>query len=140
MFESIVVPVDTQEPDSWAAIVPTAISMVVANQARLTLCTIIPDVRAMIEAEWSAIAYRQMVDTARARLATLAEEFPGVAGPRIEVGSGSIWRGIVELASQAKADLIIMASHRPAMKDYLLGANAVSVVRHAPCSVMVVRA
>ena len=87
-----------------------------------------------------AIGYRQMVDIDRARLATLAEEFPGVAGPRIEVGSRSIWRGIVELASQAKADLIVLASHRPAMKDYLLGTNAVSVVRHAPCSVMVVRA
>ena len=139
MFESIVVPVDTQEPDSWAVIVPTAISMVQANQARLTLCTVIPDVRAMMEAEWSAIAYRQMVDIARSRLDTLAKQFPGVADVQIEVGNGSVWRGIVEIASQAEADLIILASHRPAMKDYLLGANAVSVVRHAPCSVMVVR-
>ena len=119
MFASIVVPVDTQEPASWAAILPTAISMVQANQARLTLCTIIPDVRAMIEAEWSAIGYRQMVDIARTRLATLAEQFPGIADAQIEVGSGSIWRGIVEIASQAKADLIILASHRPEMKDYL---------------------
>ena len=140
MFKSIVVPVDTQEPDTWAAIIPTAISMVVAHQARLTLCTVIPDVRAMVEAEWSAIGYRQMVDIARTRLATLAKQFPGVADVHIEVGTGNIWRGIVKIASRAEADLIILASHRPAMKDYLLGANAVSVVRHATCSVMVVRA
>ena len=140
MFKSIVVPVDTQEPSSWAAILPIAISMVQANQARLTLCTVIPDLRIMMEAEWSVVGYRLMLDNARTRLATLAEQFPGVAGAQIEVGTGSIWRGIVEIASQAKADLIILASHRPAMKDYLLGANAVSVVRHAPCSVMVVRA
>lgn len=140
MFESIVVPVDTQEPSSWAAILPIAISMVQANQARLTLCTVIPDLRIMMEAEWSVVGYRLILDKARTRLATLAEQFPGVAGAQIEVGTGSIWRGIVEIASQAKADLIILASHRPAMKDYLLGANAVSVVRHAPCSVMVVRA
>ena len=139
MFESIVVPVDTQEPSSWAAIIPTTISMVQANQARLTLCTIIPDLRAMMEAEWSVVGYRLMVDIAQARLATLARQFPGVVGAQIEVGRGSIWRGIVEIASQAEADLIILASHRPAMKDYLLGTNAVSVVRHAPCSVMVVR-
>ena len=81
-----------------------------------------------------------MIDNARTRLATLAEQFPSVAGAQIEVGSGNIWGGIVEKASQAKADLIVLASHRPAMKDYLLGANAVSVVRHAPCFVMVVRA
>ena len=63
------------------------------------------------QAEWSAIGYRQMVNNARTRLATLAEQFPSVAGAQIEVGSGSIWRGIVEIASQAKADLIILASH-----------------------------
>ena len=77
--ESIVVPVDTQEPASWAAIVSTATSMVQANQARLTLCTVIPDVRAMMDAERSVIGYRQMVDVARAHLAALAELFPGVA-------------------------------------------------------------
>lgn len=139
MFESIVVPVDTQEPSSWAAIIPTTISMVQANQARLTLCTIIPDFRAMMEAEWSVVGYRLMVDDAEARLANLTRQFSGIVGIQIEVGRGSIWRGIVEIASQAEADLIILASHRPAIKDYLLGTNALSVVQHAPCSVMVVR-
>ena len=37
------------------------------------------------------------------------------------------------------ADLIVLASHKPALKDYLLGANASRVVRSAPCSVHVVR-
>jgi nucleotide-binding universal stress UspA family protein len=37
------------------------------------------------------------------------------------------------------ADLIVMASHKPTVTDYLLGANAAHVVRHAGCSVMVVR-
>ena len=38
------------------------------------------------------------------------------------------------------ADLIIIGSHRPAMSTYLLGSNATTVVRHAGCSVLVVRA
>ena len=38
-----------------------------------------------------------------------------------------------------KADLIVMGSHRPELRDYLLGPNAARVVRHAPCSVVVVR-
>ena len=33
----------------------------------------------------------------------------------------------------------LMASHRPAFQDYLLGPNAARVVRHARCSVYVVR-
>lgn len=37
------------------------------------------------------------------------------------------------------ADLIVMASQRPELKDYLLGPNAARVVRHAEQSVLVVR-
>ena len=39
----------------------------------------------------------------------------------------------------AKADLIVMTSHRPAMRTYFLGSNAGHVVRYAKCSVLVVR-
>ena len=40
---------------------------------------------------------------------------------------------------KAGADLIVVGSHRPAMKDYLLGTNAAPVVRHATCSMLVAR-
>jgi nucleotide-binding universal stress UspA family protein len=43
------------------------------------------------------------------------------------------------LAEKAGADLVVVGSHRPAMKDYLLGTNAARVVRHARCSVLVAR-
>jgi len=36
-------------------------------------------------------------------------------------------------------DLIIMASRRPELEDYLIGSNAARVVRHAHLSVLVVR-
>jgi nucleotide-binding universal stress UspA family protein len=136
MFRNIVVAIDTLEPSSWAKALPAAIALAKSGQARLTLATVIPDLRAMIEAEWSAIGYRQMIDSARAKLGSLSDAFPGAA---IEVGTGSIWRGIIEISEQAGADLIVLASHRPEMRDYLIGANAVGVVRHAPCSVLVVR-
>jgi universal stress protein F len=37
------------------------------------------------------------------------------------------------------ADLIVVGSHRPVVTDYLLGSNAKTIVRHALCSVLVVR-
>ena len=36
-------------------------------------------------------------------------------------------------------DLIIVASHRPGLQDYFLGSTAAKVVRHAKCSVLVIR-
>jgi nucleotide-binding universal stress UspA family protein len=139
MFSSILVPVDPGEPSSWTKALPVAISLCKENKSRLTLMTVIPDLRVMIEAEWSTIAYRDMADNARLRLQALTGEYPSAAGATIEVACGSIWRGILDAAERADADLIVLASHRPAMKDYLIGANAVSVVRHAACSVLVVR-
>ena len=60
--------------------------------------------------------------------------------PNILVTHGaSIYAEILRVAEEAEADLIVVGSHRPAMKDYLLGTNAARVVRHARCSVLVAR-
>ena len=42
-------------------------------------------------------------------------------------------------SSAGDVDLIVVGSHRPVMSDYLLGSNAKTIVRHAQCSVLVVR-
>lgn len=52
---------------------------------------------------------------------------------------GRVFRGILEIASTIEADLIVLASHRPQMKDFLIGEHAERVVRHARLSFMVVR-
>jgi nucleotide-binding universal stress UspA family protein len=56
------------------------------------------------------------------------------------VACGTIYEEILDFARQHSVDLIVMASHRPELSDYLLGPNAARVTRHAACSVMVVRA
>jgi universal stress protein F len=43
------------------------------------------------------------------------------------------------MAEKINADLIIMPAHRLKLQDYLLGTNTAKVVRHALCSVLVVR-
>ena len=55
------------------------------------------------------------------------------------VHSGGIYHELLRDAEEWKADLIVVGSHRPVMSDYLLGSNAKTIVRHAPCSVLVVR-
>jgi universal stress protein F len=53
--------------------------------------------------------------------------------------AGGIYHELLEEASEWDADLIVVGSHRPVMSDYLLGSNAKTIVRHAQCSVLVVR-
>ena len=65
----------------------------------------------------------------------------GIEASRISgvVRQGGIYHEILEEAATIKADLIVMTSHRPAMRTYFLGSNAGHVVRYAKCSVLVVR-
>lgn len=64
--------------------------------------------------------------------------------PKAHRGQSIVRNGVVfdEIVSQAKksgVDAIVMASAKPSLRSYLLGSNAAKVVRHAPCSVFVVR-
>jgi nucleotide-binding universal stress UspA family protein len=53
--------------------------------------------------------------------------------------SGGVYHELLRDAAEWRADLIVVGSHRPIMSDYLLGSNAKTIVRHAQCSVLVVR-
>ena len=56
-----------------------------------------------------------------------------------EVLHGSAGMAILTYAEKIDADCIIVASHRPGLADYFLGSTAARVVRHAQCSVHVLR-
>ncbi|SLN72371.1 Universal stress protein F [Falsiruegeria litorea R37] len=58
---------------------------------------------------------------------------------KIDIVEGHAGRGILDYATAQKTDCIVLASHRPGLQDYLLGSTAARVVRHAGCSVHVVR-
>ena len=48
--------------------------------------------------------------------------------------------GILDVATQWQADLIVLGSHgRKGVARFMLGSVAESVARHAPCSVLIVR-
>lgn len=138
-FSSILVPVDLDEPNSWRVAVPTALGLARCFEAKVALVHVVSDALLTTEAEWSGLALRRILETARARLGLLADELKADAEITAHVATGRVYRGVLDVAEQTQADLIVMASHRPEMKDFLIGENAERVVRHARCSVLVVR-
>lgn len=70
------------------------------------------------------------------RLSGLAERFDKGTGVLVEGHSG---RTILEWAEANAVDCVVIASHRPGLRDFVLGSTAGWVVRHARCSVHVVR-
>ena len=52
---------------------------------------------------------------------------------------GRVYEEVLEVASEQDVDQIVIGAHRPRSTDFLLGANAARIVRHATCSVTVIR-
>ncbi len=139
MFKRILVPIDVTEPSSWARSIPVMVEIAQRDDAHVTLVSVLPMQQAIGLSLAPAMVILRMeqmegeLNALRGRLVP-----PGVK-TEVIVRQGSIYSEILSVAREQQVDLIVMASHRPEMKDYLIGTNAARVVRHAACSVLVVR-
>lgn len=83
--------------------------------------------------------HEKVVENAKAELKDLVRKHDLPASTKIAVENGNPANVILAYAKKENSDLIMVASHQPGLRDYLLGSVAGKVVRHAHCSVLVVR-
>ncbi|SLN23332.1 Universal stress protein G [Roseovarius litorisediminis] len=69
-------------------------------------------------------------------LASRVKDAPDVEAVLLKGHTG---RTLIDYANEIKADCIVIGSHKPGLRDFLLGSTAARIVRHAPCSVHVLR-
>ena len=141
MYKSILLPVDLTEESSWRKALPAAVACCRAFGAELHLLTVVPDFGSAAVAQYFPEDFEERIITqTRDELRAFADRLvPEEVKVRPRVAYGTIYEKILEVADDVRADLIVMAAHRPELKDYLLGPNAARVVRHADQSVLVVR-
>jgi len=85
-----------------------------------------------------ATQVRKAAEDIAAHGASLALE-AGFRPRSIAIEAAPTWRGIVEVAEEHDASLIVLGSHRRSgLAGHLLGSVAAAVVVHAPSSVLVV--
>ena len=141
MFKSILVPIDLADTDLAKPAIATAATLSQTWSGAVRLLNVLPMTPVML-AEYVPADFdtQQRADLAKRRSSIVARE-SGIEASRIStvVRQGGIYHEILEEAAAIKADLIVMTSHRPAMRTYFLGSNAGHVVRYAKCSVLVVR-
>ena len=140
MFKTILVPIDLSDVEVAGPAIDAAVRMAEWSGAALRLVNVQqllpasymdyvpPDFDAQ-QREWAESELKKV----RARI-DLPPERVSMA-----VRLGGVYPEILAEADEWGADLIVIGSHRPAMSTYLLGSNAKTVVRHARCSVLVVR-
>ena len=140
MFKSILVPIDLADTDLAKPAIATAATLSQTWSGTVRLLNVLPMTPVMLAEYVPADFDTQQRQTSEEALAIVARE-SGIDAPRISsvVRQGGIYHEILEEAAAIKADLIVMTSHRPAMRTYFLGSNAGHVVRYAKCSVLVVR-
>lgn len=141
MTKSILLSVDLNHPSSWSKALPQTVALAQADGAEIHVLTVIPDYgMAMVADQFPAgFADKATEVSAEALKQLVADHIPPEIKTSTHVMHGTIYKSIIKAANKAGCDLIVMASHRSEMKDYLLGPNAARVVRHAKQSVFVVR-
>ncbi|MGY6549535.1 MAG: universal stress protein [Roseinatronobacter sp.] len=137
MYGRIVVAVDLEHLAQARALLERALSLVDAG-GEIRLIHVLEEIPSFIAAELPA-------DLAEKRRAEAAVELRAMIAPEAEVRMvhevrrGAASGQIIAAASDSGADLIMIASHKPGLKDYFIGSTAARVIRHAQCSVLVER-
>lgn len=107
------------------------------KDTRFVLINVVEDIPGWVTAQLPSNVIDKSKQYAHDQLKTLAKGIKNKVD--IDVRIGSAYRSILEAAEDMEVDLIIIASHKPGVQDYFLGSTAAKVVRHARCSVLVVR-
>lgn len=141
MYKNILLPIDLNDESSWAKALPTAVAHCRSSGAALHLMTVVPDFGMAIVGSFFPKGYeKKAIEEVTKQLHAFKEKHvPDTLKVQHIVGHGTVYEEILRVAKTTNADLIVMGSHRPELKDYLLGPNAARVVRHSATSVLVVR-
>ncbi|HET8545971.1 MAG TPA: universal stress protein [Pseudolabrys sp.] len=140
MYNKILVPVDLADTDLAKPAISTAVEMARSSNGSVRLVNVLAMTPVML-AEYVPPDFDvQQRKSAEEALSIIAQECGlDAAHASATVRQGGIYHEVLEEAKNFNADLIVMSSHRPAMRTYFLGSNAGHVVRYAKCSVLVVR-
>lgn len=143
MSGTVLCALDISQPEHEKAVLLRAHQMAQIDEARLDVMTVLPDYgTSMVGSFFPSGFHEKAVEETQSALEAFVTETLGAAvdaGVRHVVATGTVYEEILHVAEAEGATLIVLGSHRPALRDYLLGPNASRVVRHANCSVFVVR-
>ncbi|MBL4666641.1 MAG: universal stress protein [Sneathiella sp.] len=141
MFKHILLAVDLEAKETWKKLVPEAVGYATQANATLHVMAVLPDFGMSIVGSFFPSNHEEkMLEEMNKRLHEfVAENIPSEIKVQHIVGHGTAYEEILRMQKKISCDLIIIGAHRPSMQDYLLGPNAARVVRHAECSVLVVR-
>ena len=141
MFRKILLPIDVVEPEIAKEAIEAATALAKAFDSQLRLIHVTsPVVVASPMAVIPQAVYDELGVYEKSELQRLATpiDLPKATISTV-VRIGAVYPELLSEAEDWGADLIIVGAHKRSMATYLLGSSAAAIVRHATCTVMVVR-
>ena len=136
MYKTILVPIDMAHIEKGKAMID--IAMVQGDKDTQTiLLNVVEELPAWVASQLPSGVLDESRQSALKDLKAIADT--ANINVDVEVRAGHPYKTILEVADKSGAELIIVASHQPGLEDYFLGSTAAKIVRHAKCSVLVVR-
>ena len=141
MYEHILIAIDPESKKTWERALPEAVKLARTHNATLHVMTVVPDYGSSLVASFFPSNYEEKaLKRAKTALHEVAESLVSADLPhQFITAHGRIHDEICRVAEEVKADLIVMASHKPSPTDRLIAPTAQQVLLHAPVSVLVVR-
>ena len=140
MYSKIVVPIAMDQLAHGEAVLERAKSLLDAS-GEIILLNVVEDLNAYAQGYMIVDFPLQVIDASREHAQKTLTELQakhGVKG-RIEIRIGGAAGVINTFAEDEKADLVIIASHRPGLIDYFIGSTASRVASHCKCAVLIDR-
>ena len=141
MFKSILVPVDLVEREVSKPALEKAIALSAMTDARLHL-VYVRSILPISFMEYVPPSFdEEQVAQCEKEMAELVATLPIADKSKVttSIRLGAIHTQVLEEATQQSCDLIVVGSHHPSISTILLGSSAATIVRYAPCSVLIVR-
>lgn len=150
MGRTVLAAVDLTEPAMTDKVLAAAAEQARIPDSILVVTTVVPDIitgldyRYAIRGERHGSAefdMKQVVSDTLERLNEVAaEHLPDGMKVQTIVRHGVVYEQVLNLAKEVHADQILIGARRTStVGDFLIGSNSARVVRHANCSVNVIR-
>ncbi len=141
MYKDILLTVDLNDEASWTKALPAAVEIAKTSGATLHVVSIVPDFGMAVVGGFFPDDFEEkaLAEVTKKLAAFCEDKVPSEIEVKNIARHGNVYGEILKIAGEIGCGLIVIGAHRPDLKDYLLGPNAARVVRHANCSVLVVR-
>lgn len=141
MFNQILIPVDLAHQEQIAQLREAA-RLLIDGAGTITLLYVDPITvhKEALMIQLGESQYAEHQRETQALLQSLSEslQLENVT-MNVVTREGTAHDQILEYAAEISADAILMMASRPGFSDYFIGSTAERVVRHADCSVFVIR-